>query len=174
MSVADTVGVAQGLEAFGNVVPVGYTYAQKQVAPRANLSLPEAYLKWYDIHLPESPIASEQLAEARAFVAAEAERLGLAQELGFVLLHRAGPVLLLLLVTWRNTNELWESVYLRELDGAGGYRPLEFAGSHRGTYCVWELGPIWHERDAWRRFLSSERDAAAKRAYLDDKFAGLV
>ena len=174
MLTVDSVASAPDLEAFGNVVPTGYTYAKKLVAPRADLNVPEAHLKWYDIHPPEAPIAPEQLAEARAFVATEAERLELARELGFVLLHRAGPVLLLLLVTWRNTNELWESVYVCDLAGSGGYQLLEFAGSHRGTYCVWELGPIWHERNAWARFLASERDAVAKRAYLDDKFAGLV
>jgi hypothetical protein len=39
---------------------------------------------------------------------------------------------------------------------------------------VWELGPVWHERNAWVRFLSSARDDAAKQAYLDDRFAGEV
>jgi hypothetical protein len=51
---------------------------------------------------------------------------------------------------------------------------MEFETSHRATYCVWELAPIWHERHAWVRFLSSERDVAAKQAYLEDQFSGLV
>ncbi len=162
------------LAAFGNVVPDGYTYTKKLVTPGEDLCLPNAYLKWYDIHPPEVAITREQLAESRAFVAAEADRLQFANELGFVLLHRAGPMLLLLLITWRNTNELWESVYLKDIGQSSGYRLLEFESSHRGTYCVWELGPIWHERHAWVRFLASKRDQAAKQAYLDDRFAGLV
>jgi hypothetical protein len=91
-----------------------------------------------------------------------------------VLLHRAGPVLLLLLITWRNTNELWESVYVKDVARAEGYAPVEFESSHRGTFCVWELGPIWHERHAWVRFLSSKRDQQAKLAYVNDRFSGLV
>jgi hypothetical protein len=162
------------LEDFGNVVPEGYTYSKKLVVPREDLSLPQAYLKWYDIRPPDVEITQEQLSESRAFVAAEVERLKIANELGFVLLHRAGPMLLLMIMTWRNTNEIWESVYLKDLRQAGGYVLTEFESTHRGTFCVWELGPVWHERHAWVRFLSSKRDVEAKLAYVNDRFSGLV
>jgi hypothetical protein len=162
------------LERFGNVVPEGYAYYKKLVAPGQDLSLPNAYLKWYDIRPPDVEITQEQLLESRAFVAAEVERLKFENELGFVLLHRAGPMLLLMIMTWRNTNEIWESVYVKDLRCADGYRLTEFESSHRGTFCVWELGPVWHERHAWVRFLSSKRDVEAKLAYVNERFSGLV
>src|SRR6266545_2966447 len=173
---ADTYSVEDipHLGAFGNVVPEGYAYTKKLVTPGQDLSLPNAYLKWYDIRPLEVEITPEQVAESRAFVAAEAQRLKFVNELGFVLLHRAGPVLLLLLTTWRNTNELWESVYVKDVARPGAYDLLDFETSHWGTFCVWELGPVWHERHAWVRFLSSKRDEAAKLAYLNDRFSGLV
>jgi hypothetical protein len=174
MSEAQQVEAIPHLADFGNVVPDGYLYHQKLVVPRQDLSLPNAYFKWYDIRPPEVEITAEQTSATRAFVAAEAARLNLANELGFVLLHRAGPYLLLLITTWRNTNEIWESVYAKEAESAAEYAPIEFANSHRGTFCVWELGPIWHERHAWVRFLASRRDAAAKLAYISDRFAGMV
>lgn len=90
------------------------------------------------------------------------------------MLHRAGSVLLLLLTTWRNTNELWESVYVKTVEETESYRPILFSNEHRGTYCVWELAPVWHERHAWMRFLSSTRDDAAKLAYVNDRFEGWV
>jgi len=65
-------------------------------------------------------------------------------------------------------------VHLKDVARPGGYQLLEFETSHRGTFCVWELGVVWHERHAWVRFLSSNRDEAAKRAYLNDRFSGLV
>ena len=80
----------------------------------------------------------------------------------------------LMIVTWRNTNELWESVYAKDVTQTGGYQLVEFENNHRGTFCVWELGPVWHERHAWVRFLSSKRDQAAKLAYVNDRFSGLV
>jgi len=39
---------------------------------------------------------------------------------------------------------------------------------------VWELAPVWHERHAWTRFLSSDRGDQAKLAYINDRFSGLV
>jgi hypothetical protein len=39
---------------------------------------------------------------------------------------------------------------------------------------VWELGAVWHEQQAWSRFLRSERDADARETYLEDAFAGEV
>jgi hypothetical protein len=164
------------LSALGNVVPEGYRYYEKVVRPGDGLSLPTAYLKWYDLYPDDAEITPEQVAETRAFIAAEAEagRLKLQGELGFVIRHRAGPVLLLLLTTWRNTNEMWESVYVKEVGSSESYRLVPFEDTHRGTYCVWELGAVWHERSAWVRFLSSERDAAAKLEYVNDLYAGRV
>jgi hypothetical protein len=169
-----TVKTIPQLESFGNVVPEGYTYAEKLVTPGEDLSLPNAFLKWYDIRPPDVAITIEQVAESRAFVATEVERLRFEGELGFVILHRAGPVLLLMITTWRNTNELWESMYVKDVARANGYAPIEFEQSHRATFCVWELGPVWHERHAWVRFLSSKRDQEAKLAYVNDRFAGKV
>lgn len=164
------------LSQLGNVVPEGYFYYEKIVTPGDDLALPNAYLKWYDLYPADAPITPEQSAEARAYLAAEVEagRLKLAHELGFVILHRAGPVLLLLLTTWRNTNEMWESVYVKPVAQADSYALIEFETSHRGTYCVWELGPVWHERRAWVRFLSSRRDDAAKLDYINDRFSGRI
>jgi len=162
------------LDRLGNVVPEGYDSTEKLVTPGKDLSLPGAYLKWYEIRPPEVEISQAQVAESRAFLEAEIKRLKIEDELGFVLLHRAGLVLLLLLITWRNTNEMWLSQYVKEMTQVEGYQPLLFEGSHRGTYCVWELGPIWHERNAWVRFLSSKRDEQAKLAYVNDRFSGMV
>jgi hypothetical protein len=162
------------LEQIGNVVPKGYDYYKKYVTPSSDLSLPTAYLKWYDIYPAGGEITPEQAAESRAFLTTELAKLNLQGELGFVLLHRAGSYLLLMPVTWRNTNELWESVYFKDLNQDGGYQMNVFETAHRGTYCVWELAPVWHERDAWVRFLSSKRDNEAKLAYINDRFSGLI
>ena len=174
MTSTQSVEAIPGLERFGNVVPEGYLYYKKMVAPAENLSLPHAYLKWYDIYPVDTPITDEQRAECRAFVAGEAERLNLKDELGFVILHRAGQMLLLMIMTWRNTNEIWESVYAKEASQVQDYQLNNFETTHRGTFCVWELAAVWHERNAWVRFLSSERDETAKLAYINDRFSGLI
>jgi hypothetical protein len=39
---------------------------------------------------------------------------------------------------------------------------------------VWELGAVWHEQQAWSRFLRSERGADDVDADLADSYAGQV
>jgi hypothetical protein len=43
---------------------------------------------------------------------------------------------------------------------------------HKPTFCVWELFPVWHEQQAWLRFLSSARDQPAAHAWLHDLYVG--
>jgi len=164
------------LNDLGNVVPEGYSYYEKLVRPGEGLSLPNAFLKWYDLYPSDAEITREQVDECRVFIEAEVDagRLKLDGDLGFVILHRAGSVLLLLITTWRNTNEMWESVYAKVANQAEPYKPITFETSHRGTYCVWELGAVWHERNAWVRFLTSRRDEQARLEYVNDRFSGLV
>jgi hypothetical protein len=96
-------------------------------------------------------------------------------DLGFVILHRCGREFYFLLVSsWRNENELWETVYAKKNDAQDDFSLFPLPGPHRGTFCVWELGAVFHEQQAWRRFLMSERDDKAERNYLADQYRGIV
>ncbi len=46
--------------------------------------------------------------------------------------------------------------------------------THVPTFCVWEMGPVCHEQQAWVRYLLSERNEDAKVAYVNDRFSGLI
>jgi hypothetical protein len=164
----------QSLSDFGNVVQAGYVYRDKEVCPREEFVHPACRLKWYDIWPEALPITESQRAEAKAFLTDEIDgrRLLLDRELGFVCLHRCDRVLLLLVVTWRSINEMYESAYTKEVASDSPYRLIDFPTSHRATYCVWEMLPVWHERNAWTRYLKSARDEAAKQAYLGDCMDG--
>ena len=50
--------------------------------------------------------------------------------------------------------------------------PWPADGTHRPTFCVWELGAVCHERQAWSAYLRSRRDAPARAAYVDYAFTG--
>ena len=54
---------------------------------------------------------------------------------------------------------------------AGGSFALVAQSAHREVICVWELGALVHEREAWTRYLRSARDRAAKIAYLEVRFS---
>lgn len=161
-------------------VPAAYRHHRRLITPGAPLPLGRTDLKWYEIRRPDAPMPAGLEDETRTFLKGEVEagRLDIEGQPGFVMLHladangRPNSVALLLVSTWNQANELWESVYWRPVDG-GAYQRVK-KGDHAATYCVWELGAVWHERNAWDRFLGSARDDKALEAYRDDLFSGIA
>src|SRR5687767_13484977 len=159
-----------------SAVQAGYRHLTKEITPAPGIELGESSLKWYDIAPAVEPVPAPIRALARGTLrgAAESGAIELDDDLGFVILHRCGASFYFLLVsTWRNDNELWETVWAKR-DDASGFEPWPLEGTHRPTFCVWELGAVCHEREAWSRYLSSGRDDDAREAYLQDTFAGEV
>lgn len=160
-------------------VAAAYRHHQRTFEPGEPFRIGAGRLKWYVLRRPDSPLPPGLVEETRAFLRAETDagRLDIDGQAGFVMLHLADDagkpdsVALLLVSTWRHANELWESVYVRRLDGPSAYERVP-KGGHAATYCVWEMTAVWHERNAWSRFLESARDADAERAYLADRFEG--
>jgi hypothetical protein len=164
------------LDRIGQVRPE-YRHISKLIQPAPSLALDGAVLKWYDIAPAEAPVPLEirELARGGLREASSSGTLALSGELGFVILHRCGQSFyFLLLGTWRNDNELWETVWAKDGDEDLAFRPWPIEGTHRPTFCVWELGAVWHEQQAWSRYLRSQRDEPAKQAYLRSSYEGAV
>jgi hypothetical protein len=162
------------LETVGEVEPA-YQHIEKLVRPEPRLTLYDAVLKWYDIAPEETPVPLAVRALARRYLrdASKAGALGLGDGLGFVILHRCGESFYFLLVsTWRNDNELWETVWAKNGDSDVGFRPWPIDSTHRPTFCVWELAAVCHERQAWTDYLCSPRGERDKEIYLRSSFAG--
>lgn len=156
-------------------VPDSYRHTEKSIVPADDLALPGAYLKWYDVYLADRPTPAQIRDEARAFLHAEAEsgRLELRDELGYAMLHLDGEGYFLIVCVWRNTNEMWQVLYGRNEDGSYRLYPVRDAVP-RATQNIFELDATSHERRAWSRYLSSARDEAAKRAYVEDRCTGIL
>jgi hypothetical protein len=158
-------------------VAAEYRHLDKFARSEPSLALGDTVLKWYDVALDDAPVplAIRALARRSLRDACRGDELGALGELGFVILHRCGEDFYFLLVcTWRNENELWETVWAKNGDADVLFRPWPTDGVHRPTFCVWELGAVVHEREAWTRYLLSPRDEGAKHAYLRDCYTGLV
>jgi hypothetical protein len=170
--------MSNALQALGEIgVRPDYSHISKLIRPEAGLRLGEAVLKWYDLAPTDAPVplAIRALARRNLRDGSKAGELALTDELGFVILHRCGESFYFLLVsTWRNDNELWETVWAKDGDGHVKFEPWPLVGSHRPAFCVWELGVVCHEQQAWSRFLRAPRDESARRTYLADSFAGDV
>ncbi|MGH3072645.1 MAG: hypothetical protein ACRDNB_10310 [Gaiellaceae bacterium] len=160
-----------------SAVSTEYQHIDKAIEPAPRVRLGDTVLKWYDIAPGDEPVPPDVrvLARGTLQVAAESAALDLDDELGFVILHRCGESFYFLIVcTWRNENELWSSVWAKNGEDEHAFRPWPTEGPHRPTFCVWELGAVWHEQQAWSRFLRSERGETERDAYLRDTFEGEV
>lgn len=153
----------------------GYKHYDKFVEPAENIELHGVKLKWYNLAKPGEPVLPEIGDLALSFLEKESTAGNLKDfgKLGFVILHRCGEDFYFLLVnSWRNGNELWESVYAKDGAAQGDFQPFTFQNHHRGTFCVWELAAVWHEQKAWKRYLLSAQDDEARANYLSDCYRG--
>lgn len=154
-------------------VASGYAHRRKMMRPAPPLIAPGVFQKWYVVHPPTRPFGNVEVADAQAFFLREVEggRLALKNEVGFTVQHRCGGVDIFYVCSWRNDNELWETIYTLPLGGTYELAPRE---SKTGTYCVWVIPAVTHEQKAWVAYLNSARDAAAREAYCRDQFEGEV
>jgi hypothetical protein len=157
--------IAQGI----GVAP-DYRHEPKEVAPNDVVQTRTALLKWYDIHPLAQPIPIGISALARAAV--ESGRLAM-HGLGFVVLHRCGEDFYFLIAcSWRNENELWETIWYKNGDAMEDFAVFPRDPAHLPTYCVWELVPIWHEQQVWSRFLSTDRGLNSIIEWSEQRYCG--
>ncbi len=128
-------------------------------------------LKYYDLASDLSLITETDRENAIKTIQKNAEIFENSNELGFVMNHRCGDQYLLLVCTFRNDNEIWETVYY---DGSGSFEIWERKPPHLPTFCVWEMGIVYHESQAYKKFLGSEKSKEDIQTYLSDTFEGEV
>jgi hypothetical protein len=147
-----------------------YRHLPKRVMPGETVEPLGSMLKWYAVHPEDRPVPEGITKLARSYLMKTPLE---AQGLGFVLLHRCGSDFYFLIVcTWRGSNEIWETVFFKDGDAMADFALFPREKTHKPTFCVWELAPVWHEKQAWVRFLESLRDEAAVYVWLGDRYAG--
>lgn len=172
MSPPDPSSQLEAILAADSGVDPAYRHGPKRVSPGRGLETEGSVLKWYHLHAEDHPVPETIDRLARTHLLGGPPR---ARGLGFVILHRCGGDFYFLIVcTWRGSNEIWQTVFYKD-----GERMAEFAlwpreEEHKPTFCVWELGPVWHEQQAWRRFLWSARGPADARAWRESLLSGIV
>jgi hypothetical protein len=129
-----------------------------------------ATLKWYAVYADDLPVPDEITQLARSYLTTNPLE---ARGLGFVLLHRCGKNFYFLIVsTWRGSNEIWETVFYKDGDDMVDFALFPREKSHKPTFCVWELAAVWHEKQAWERFLNSPRNESAALVWRNDCYTG--
>ena len=153
-------------------IDADYQHKSKRVRISDSFTTSDIVLKSYEVYPENRPVPDEIIQTARTYLA-QADLA--ARGMGFVLLHRCGEDFYFLIVcTWRNSNELWETVFYKDGNEMADFALFPRDGVHKPTLCVWELVPVWHEQQAWVRFLTSPRDEEAVLLWLSDCFEGLA
>ncbi len=153
-------------------VKESYRHTPKWVTPADPIETGDAILKWYALAPQDEPVPEEIDRLARVHLAQHPLE---ARGLGFVILHRCGNDFYFLIVnTWRGNNEIWETVFYKDGVAMADFAVWPRDGMHKPTFCVWELAPVWHEKEAWERFLSSARDETAAQAWQRNLYAGVA
>jgi hypothetical protein len=150
-----------------------YVHVRKQMRAARPLIAQGVFLKWYLVNPPDRPFAETEVQAAQSFLLSEIEsgRLRLRNEVGFTVQHRCANVDIFYVCSWRDNNELWETIYTLP---AGGTFRLAQRDNTTGTYCVWVIPAVMHEQQAWLTYLRSSRDGAARRRYCEDQASGEV
>lgn len=154
-----------------------YLHRAKDAAPGPVSLVGAAVLKWYDLHEPAHRISPDTRSLARTALRDFGASLTRDQA-GFVILHQCSANFAFLLIgLWRGNNELWQSVLYIDtpLTDFAPFAPAYPAPPNlRPTFCVWELGIVAHEAEAWQRYLTSDRTAADLELWQTDNFHGTV
>lgn len=151
-------------------IDAGYKHGPKHVTPGDVIESSGALLKWYAVHPEDRPVPDEITQLARSYLMKNNLE---AKGFGFVILHRCGNDFYFLIVnTWRNNNEVWETVFYKNGNAMADFALWPREAVHKPTYCVWELVPLWHEQKVWEQFLKSSRDEAAAQMWERDRYAG--
>lgn len=158
---------------FRHVEPT-YRHYSKRAKPAAALVRPNIHLKWYTLAVPDRLHSDDEVARAQSVLACEIEggRLGLRNEIGFVVQHRVATADIFYVCSWNGNNELWETHYYCPHDT--GVFEIGRHGTKFPTFCVWVLSIVHYEMKAWSRYLSSSRDDAARLAYVHDQLDATV
>jgi hypothetical protein len=157
---------------FGQV-NADYVHVPKMMQSAPPLSAPGLFQKWYLVHPHDKPFDVQDVAAAQAFLMSEVEagQLELYNEIGFTVQHRCNGIDIFYVCSWRENNELWETIYYKPHGGAFQVAPR---GTKTATYCVWVIPAVAHEQGAWLAYLRSDRTAADRVRYCTDQASGPV
>lgn len=145
-----------------------YCHYEKSVVSHGIVRPNNSRLKWYDIARKDRSISASTRQLAESFIDDQAILTGVPgnNELGFILLHRCGEdFYFLLLCTWKNSNELWETVCYFDPENMEDFAPFPQETLHKGTFCVWEMRVVAQETQVWTKYLMSLRTPEDVQAY---------
>ncbi len=153
-------------------VTADYVHREKRATPREGMTVGKSRLKWSNIGYADAPVPAEIEALARDHVSEG--RRGRRHRLRRPASLRRRQLLFPGGADLARPERGVGDRLRQDRPRRPGFKLWTYKTAHRGTFCVWELGVVWHEKQAWVRFLNSSRGETDLQRYLDDRYEGVV
>ena len=156
---------------YENIGNIGgdYDHRPRWVTPWKLFESPNLVLKMYSMVIKGESSLSNPVSDAEEFLRKEIKegKIDPLTGLGFAILSEDT----LNVARWDTKQPIVKNqIYGYENGDMKTAEPLDI--SDVGSFCIWELGIVNHEREAWKRYLKYRRTEAAKIRYLDDMIEG--
>jgi hypothetical protein len=151
-----------------STIDPGYRHHVRRMRSGAPLATEGILFRWNEVFLDGDEVSAGLDHQARLQVEAivAARDIPLGEGLGAVVLHHSAETDYLLVGVWYQTQEFWQILLLRDARNDGDFRRVQ-PGVDSSTMCVWEMAPVWHERELWTTYLYSARDRDARQRWLE-------
>lgn len=83
-----------------------------------------------------------------------------------LMVHEVKEGLMGICSRWIDENMLQTHVYLQDLNQPEIFHPFSQNGINT---CVWELAVLWHERNAWVKYILMQNEKPDMEAYLNEQ-----
>lgn len=149
-------------------IPTSYHFQDRLLTARDPLILPGAFLKWYELRQADESIPECLINEAQALVTEEISngRIAVDFGVGFVVLQYATPLTSVIVGSWHENQEFRETHYIRDLATGTPFEHTDTSGDT--PVAVWDLAPLWQERQSWTRYLFAGRHTDSPPSYLSE------
>lgn len=141
-------------------------YSTRLVMPLESLQVGALTLKVYGLSVHQRVPEKALVDAARLLTRQQLQGEQDVGQVGFVIIHEARPADFVLIHLWQGV-DLQQWYFTSPLSQSTAFVPFQ-----RGTVgCVWELGIMQHEREAWVRTVLS---GASQAEYLQDLISGQI
>lgn len=149
-----------------------YEHEPRYVTPLKLVATPKLAFKAYMMLKYDSFLTQKEMSTTEQFLKSEIESGKITPQIGigFSILSED----MLNVARWDATYPivLKNDIYIYERNDIQTAKLADVRKT--GSFCIWELGIVSHERDAWKRFLASKHTREDKKRYLDDFFDGAL
>jgi len=154
------------------IVPKDYKNEQHEVQSIGLITEPNLVLKLYHMFVSDKPLDPNYLEQNMEYIEKQIRDDVIKSHIGMGFAKVCKDAIGV--ATWDENNPIVIQSQLFYVKNQDISTAEEMNIGEEGPYCVWELGIVAHEKEAWKRYLDSQHTEKDKEKYLNDTIEGLL